>query len=616
LISFSSGEYKISDLNFQLKDGSIHAIVGKNGSNLEKLIHCMVGLEDIAAGEVRFRGQNINNHFKKEKNLNDINEISFLVKENHLIKHFSIAENLSVLNYPLKNTLPVISWKKIKEKADRVLKKLNFDLDYKTKINELSSEDRKKVAIAKLFTEDPDLIIMYEATETLGSECVSNLFRIIRDYSRNGGSVIYASKHWEEALKVADKISVLSEGVIRGTFTSETIKNNPSKVLNILENYNFKENYNEIDNESKEILNTVFKAAEYLTSEYELKDVLLLLAQQVTKVMNADDCIIDLIDDGTVSIIDKFEYKKEDNIEVALREETVLKLAQNNDIYYSTSKEKGFNLLFEKNNNVKTVICIPVLIRSRITGIIQIFYQELYVYSEDEAKYLSTFARHAALAIEDTRLMGRSTLLQESHHRIKNNLQSIISLISLQKKLLHKNNDKTIEEVLKDITSRIKSIAAVHDLLSRDKLGRSIINLKEIIKVIIKFINIGQEIEINLDLEDILIPYNRASSIALITNELVLNCIKHAFPEGQNGKINIINTRKDKSVLLVIEDTGRGLPSNFSLDNIDSLGLTIVKSIISKELKGEMKLVPVNSEGGTRAEIILPLDKVYLGQKN
>ncbi|MEW9678067.1 histidine kinase dimerization/phosphoacceptor domain -containing protein [Lentibacillus sp. L22] len=149
---------------------------------------------------------------------------------------------------------------------------------------------------------------------------------------------------------------------------------------------------------------------------------------------------------------------------------------------------------------MKTIICIPVLIRSQVTGIIQVYYEDFYVYSSDESRYLAALARHAAMAIEDTRLMGRSALLQESHHRIKNNLQSIVGIISLQRNFVQQNATQSVNDILDNIISRIKSISAVHDLLSKDKLGRSIINVKEIIEEIISYSNYNSNFAIHLEM--------------------------------------------------------------------------------------------------------------------
>lgn len=325
--------------------------------------------------------------------------------------------------------------------------------------------------------------------------------------------------------------------------------------------------------------------------------------------MNADGCSIKLIDEPTWSIIDDFEYKKSQHLQLQLTKEAIIQLATDNNIFYTNEKDRKFHSLFNKIENIKTFICVPVLIRSQVTGIIQIYYENLYVYTKEESKYLSTLARHAAIAIEDTRLMGRSALLQESHHRIKNNLQSVIGLVSLQKSYVQMNPSTPIDAILDNIITRVKSIAAVHHLLSKEKLGRSIINVKEIIEEVINLMDIHEKIDIKSDVDDIFIPYSIATSIALIVNELVNNSLKHAFPSNQNGSIHVSCKREDEQIVIIVKDNGVGLPNHFNMDRTDSLGLTILQGIVSNELHGEMNLY---SDSGTTAEIYVRTENIFL----
>src|SRR5699024_10485753 len=133
-----------------------------------------------------------------------------------------------------------------------------------------------------------------------------------------------------------------------------------------------------------------------------------------------------------------------------------------------------------------------------------------------------------------------------------NNLQSIVGIISLQKAYLHKNPEISSEEVLDNIISRVKSIASVHNLLSKEKLGRSIINVKMIIEEIIALMNMDKAVTIHLDLEDIFIPYNKATSIALVVSELVNNSFKHAFPNKIGGVINVSCKRVEDHIFLSV----------------------------------------------------------------
>jgi len=187
-------------------------------------------------------------------------------------------------------------------------------------------------------------------------------------------------------------------------------------------------------------------------------------------------------------------------------------------------------------------------------------------------------------------------------------------LISLQKKFLKKNENVSIESfenILGDIISRIKSIAAVHDLLSKDELGRSIINLKQIVNKVLEYAaypNINKKIDINLNLEDIFIPYNKATTIMLIVNELLTNCYEHAFIDREKGSIEIQCQKIEEGIFLSVKDDGIGLPDNFDIKDKDkrSLGLSIVYSIIFNEFHGSFKLI--RRKPGTEVRIILPFN--------
>ncbi|WP_165763831.1 histidine kinase dimerization/phosphoacceptor domain -containing protein [Halalkalibacter urbisdiaboli] len=604
-LTYSNSEGYIDNVNLNLFNNEIHALIVKSSSEQSIFIESLLNLQENQNVEGMFR---IKGDLLENRTL-DRNTLALLHQKPKLIKDFTVAENLSLGNIPTRSLFPFVHWKRIKKQAEDILEKTDFELNPKTKIKDLSKENRRIVNILSVFLKKPEMIVMHEPMEGLSANNASKLMRIIQRYKEDGGSILFITKQWEEALKIADRISILSKGKIKDEIAADIAKKDPQQLLRQLEDYHYKGRDGVKDDGTQNVLDAVFKAAEFLTSEYELKDVLLLLAKEVTKVMEADGCSISLIDEQTESIIDRFEFKKKQELQAQLKKEAIIKIARENGIYYTSQHNRIFTSLFEKIDNVKTVICIPVLIKSQVTGIIQMFYEDFYVYSKDESKYLSAFARHAAIAIEDTRLMGRSALLQESHHRIKNNLQYIVGLISLQKKFVAKPSEHSVEETLDNIISRVKSIASVHDLLSKDKLGRSIINVKEIIEAIVSFNNVDPNIEINLDLENILIPYNKASSIALIINELLTNCYKHAFRERETGKISIVCKRIHDRIELYILDNGHGLPKEFDLKKLDSLGLTILQGIVTSEFQGEME---ITGEGGTKVICKLPTQRIFL----
>lgn len=589
-----------NNIDIDVKYGEVHALITEKDMEKEDFLQFISGDLQQLKGKIIFKDRQL-----RIDRMDKVKKIAVLAKNPSLVEHFTIAENLTMDTYPIRGFS--IDWMQVYKNARELLADLNFNLSYNKQIIDINPKKRKIVSIAKVFLQKPELIIMHEPTEGLESGSVHNLYEIIQKFKDNKGSVLYITRQWEEVLKIADRISVLTDGVIAGPFSAAEVKRDPKVLLSSLGNYKYEKSSS---NESNEVLDAVFKAAKYLTSEYELKDVLLLLARQATKTMHADGCIINLIDESTNTIIDTLEFKTREELQAELKKDFILQLINGTEIYYANKRNKEFLTLFESINKVRTIICIPVLIRSQVAGLIQIFYKDYYVYSEEEFKYLSTFARQAALAIEDTRLMGRSALLQESHHRIKNNLQSIISLIDIQKEFLEKMSNLSLDNVLDSIIVRIKSIAAVHDLLSKDKSGRSIINIKNLINVIVEFINFDTGIEVNLNLDDIFIPYNKAASIALVVNELVTNCLKHAFPGDYKGIIDITCKRDNDQVMLIVEDNGIGIPTGFDLSKLQSLGLSIVESIVINEIQGSINFI---KKRGLTVKIVLPVEKLVIG---
>ncbi|TDX45116.1 ribose transport system ATP-binding protein [Halanaerobium congolense] len=593
---------KLNNLNLELKKGEVHAVIGLEGSGKKHLSRALAGLIEVK-GSLYLKNELIEN---KISVLRD-NGVDFLFKSSSLIDQLSIADNICLNNYPKFKLIPFINKIKARKDAVKILEFMDLNLDLKNHVSSLSKDEKKQLSIAKILYNSPEIVIMHEPTDSLSVDSIKKFYDHIYEYKSNGGSVIYITKQWKDALKIADRISVLYMGTIIDTLSKSEANLNQNKILNLmLGNYNKKSN-SLLEDETQKILNTVFKATEFLTSNYELKDVLKLLAEYSSDFTNADNCIIKLIDENTKTFIDTFKYEKESGLESEIKKEKLFAITKDEKIFFSTIDDSEFNDIFvKKSRDVKSVIIIPVLIRSQVSGVIQLSfsYKKSYNYSKKESIYLNTLAKQAAIAIEDTRLMGRSTLLQESHHRIKNNLQYIISLISLQKDFINKN-PKNTDEILTNIICRIKSIAAVHDLLSKDSLGRSIINLHDIFDVIIKFLN-SSKIEFKVKIDDIFISYAKASAIALVFNEILSNCIEHAFQNKDTGIIEISSYKKNNEIKLIVKDNGKGIEKDFKIEEQDSLGLSIVYSIIKQQFKGEISLKKNIKGPGTIVEITIP----------
>jgi PAS domain S-box-containing protein len=186
-------------------------------------------------------------------------------------------------------------------------------------------------------------------------------------------------------------------------------------------------------------------------------------------------------------------------------------------------------------------------------------------------------------------LQEKEILLREVHHRVKNNLQIIVSLLHLQECNV---DEEEIVDVLKESEGRIKSMAMVHEKLYQSP-NFTEINFKQYLeKLIYDILYIygvpSGAIKTKLVLEDINLNIDTSIPLGLIVNELVTNSVKHAFPHGE-GTVKIEFKSFLGEMLLIIEDNGIGLPANIEFKNTGSLGLQLVNSLIN-QLEGEIEL--------------------------
>jgi two-component sensor histidine kinase len=200
-----------------------------------------------------------------------------------------------------------------------------------------------------------------------------------------------------------------------------------------------------------------------------------------------------------------------------------------------------------------------------------------------------------------TSLKEKEVLLKEIHHRVKNNMQIISSMLGLQSSYI---NDQHLNEILNDSQNRIKSMALIHEKLYQSN-NMANINFSEYVNSLIS--NLQQSysfrrdrIIVNKNIENVSFNIDTAIPLGLIINEILSNTYKHAFPIGGEGIINItIKTIDKNQYILDISDNGIGLPQGFDIENNKSLGLKLV-NVLTDQIGGKLE---IGSEIGVRFTI-------------
>ena len=198
-------------------------------------------------------------------------------------------------------------------------------------------------------------------------------------------------------------------------------------------------------------------------------------------------------------------------------------------------------------------------------------------------------------------LKEKELLLKEIHHRVKNNMQVILSLLRLQERSI---TDEKLRTMLQDSQNRIRSMALVHDQVYRSHDMANIAFDRYVNNLVSELLNtyaMRQQIEVQVDIGSVRVGIDSAIPCGMILNELISNSMKHAFPEG-SGKIMIAFEQEAVGYELTVSDNGKGLPEDFAIEGQDSLGLTLI-GLLVKQLDGEMA---IDRSSGTRFTIRFP----------
>jgi len=191
---------------------------------------------------------------------------------------------------------------------------------------------------------------------------------------------------------------------------------------------------------------------------------------------------------------------------------------------------------------------------------------------------------------QDKEIRVKNAMIQEVHHRVKNNLQTIAGLLRMQSRRVKSDEARlALDEALK----RILSVAVIHEFLSNN--SSNIINIKDVSNRIINQFQQGmldpdRHIRLELSGDSIHLPARQATACALIINELLQNAIEHGFEHKREGFVRINLEDTGDEVIITIADNGDGIPANFKWEQADSLGLQIVKILVEDDLKGQLQL--------------------------
>lgn len=296
-----------------------------------------------------------------------------------------------------------------------------------------------------------------------------------------------------------------------------------------------------------------------------------------------------------------FGYSQKEVASRKLDELIVPENLQDMAISITQSVSKGKSISFEAIRQRKdgtmidvSVLAAPIIIGGKFEGMYGI-YRDITERKQAEKQIKAS-------------LKEKEVLLQEVHHRVKNNMQIISSLHNLQSKQIQ---DKKAMEIFKSIQNRVKSMALIHERLYQSK-DFSQVDCTEYVRSLTShlFSSYGidpQAIKLSIDIKDVSLNINTAVPCGLIISELVTNSLKYGFPGGEKGEIKVaMHALNANEIELIVSDNGVGLPKDIDIRNTDSLGLHLVSILAEDQLHGKIIL---DRTEGTSFHIKLKMKK-------
>jgi two-component sensor histidine kinase len=326
--------------------------------------------------------------------------------------------------------------------------------------------------------------------------------------------------------------------------------------------------------------------------------------------MNYKVCSVMLVDPDTNELVIKAvqsehtEYANKPNLKVGEsiagraaaegRVLTVLDVKKNKDYRFPDVAQRA---------GLCSLVSVPLQTRGQVIGVLNCYTDRQHQFGAEEIAILQALGAQAALAIEAAKLMVKSAVIQELHHRVKNNLQQIASLVRLQS---HFSKYTTVEAAMNDTLNRILAIAAVHELLSRDDLDT--VSMNRVIEQILHGIRQSvlppsKHVAMSVEGADIRLSLSQATTLALVANELVQNAVEHGFSDVDEGRICVRLSLQDDVVEMDVANNGKPLPPDFDPAQSASLGLRIVNDLVRGGLGGSFTM---RHDGGITATVRFP----------
>lgn len=571
------------------QSGKYYAVLGDSMAELQFFREYAEGTAEVVEGEILPRNCS-------EK------DIYFISSEDHLFDCLSLIDNL-LIGQTFSITEKKARLKELRELMDEVDCRINL----RRRVQTLSLGNKKIIELMRGYFLRRKIFVLENVYSLLDYEEREVFDRLLTCILKEGNIVILCTGSIENAIRKSDEILVFFEKQIREVMRTQNVRKNPREVLRRAKGWeSSKKSEDSIFDNSEKFMELLVNTSEVSTMTQEVEQIFEEFEKFGYQYTGANKIILYLYDYQNYNLINNL--KDEENHFYRLKEETLEKLLSKEQFVYENDKNKSFYDIFENEIPYRSAIFQTIEVEKYVKILLCFLYKDYYVYTKNDYVIIRALSRELDIAVEKSRLVGKSTLLQESHHRIKNNLQLVVSTLSLQKMFNHAKAEKDVDEILDKAISQIKTIAAIHNLMSRNDAESSSVRIRELVETIAEFYQ-SESVTISLDLDDMLFPYHKATNFAILINELMNNCTKYGRDENNNCRMEVSCKNNAGSIKVVVRDHGPGFQEKDKKEKKSGgMGINLLTNIVKQDFKTELIM---ENENGAKTTIEISKANIF-----
>ncbi len=373
------------------------------------------------------------------------------------------------------------------------------------------------------------------------------------------------------------------------------------------------------------VLTTLQQVSKHIAEQLDLREVLNLIAEKAVELARADRAdIFHLEEDSSAQLVASFSDSNNgvDNANVSFLFDAHQANGNRPLAILNAYQDTRFPELAKMatSANYHSLFCMPLQARERMIGSICLYTREMHHFDYEEVRLLSTFADEAAIAIENARLYEesqralavKSAMLQEMHHRVRNNLQTISALLAMQLRRIEPYNLGA--RALRESVARIQSIAGVHNLLCREDVGVTTVGAlaRQVVDTASAGLVMSLPIQFTVTGDVVSVGSREATVLALVINELISNAITHGLA-SEGGRVEIEAAMEGDMILVEVRDDGPLHPPAPAPATSSGLGVQIIQTLVHDDLGGTFTLVQDEQDTWTRARLTFPYRVVGVG---